>query len=196
LDRKVRNQVRKAEKAGLTAEHGGLELLQCFYQVFARNMRDLGTPVYGMQFFKEVLSTFPDSTRIFVVRHATRPVAASVVSWHRDVIEVPWASSLREFNPHCANTLLYWQMLRFAVERGFPTFDFGRSTPDEGPFRFKRQWGAEPHELVWEYWMSSNNGIPDISPKNPRYSRAIALWRRLPLGLTTMVGPRVARGIP
>src|SRR5205814_7191611 len=44
LDRKVRNQVRKAEKSGLTARSGGAELLPSFYAVFARNMRDLGTP--------------------------------------------------------------------------------------------------------------------------------------------------------
>jgi len=45
LDRKVRNQVRKAQKSGLTAERGGTALLDAFYAVFARNMRDLGTPL-------------------------------------------------------------------------------------------------------------------------------------------------------
>ena len=45
FDRKVRNQIRKAEKSGLTAERGGGRLLPEFYAVFAHNMRDLGTPV-------------------------------------------------------------------------------------------------------------------------------------------------------
>jgi FemAB-related protein (PEP-CTERM system-associated) len=47
LDRKVRNQVRKAEKSALTTEVGGRELAANFYHVFCRNMRDLGTPVYS-----------------------------------------------------------------------------------------------------------------------------------------------------
>src|SRR6186713_146099 len=47
FDRKVRNQIRKAEKSGLTVERGGDELVDDFYKVFARNMRDLGTPVYS-----------------------------------------------------------------------------------------------------------------------------------------------------
>ena len=42
LDRKVRNQVRKAEKEGLQVESGGAELLDAFYSVLAHNMRDLG----------------------------------------------------------------------------------------------------------------------------------------------------------
>ena len=54
LDAKVRNQVRKAEKSGLQAVSGHLELLDGFYGVFCRNMRDLGTPVYGKNFFRNI----------------------------------------------------------------------------------------------------------------------------------------------
>ena len=72
LDRKVRNQVRKAEKSGLTWRRGGAELLDRFYAVFARNMRDLGTPVYSRRFFEQVLSTFP-ATVARVPRRPRRP---------------------------------------------------------------------------------------------------------------------------
>jgi len=196
LDRKVRNQVRKAEKSGLAAQHGGGELLEAFYTVFAHNMRDLGTPVYSAQFFKEVLSAFPDRARVFLIVHAGRPVAASIVHWHASTIEVPWASSIRAFNPLCANVLLYWHMLEFAVARGFRRFDFGRSTPGEGTFHFKRQWGAEPQELVWEYWAAKGASIPDLSPKNPTFALAIKTWQRLPLPVATTLGPHIVRNIP
>ena len=108
VDRKVRNQVRKAEKSGLRVQEGGLEALPSFYAVFARNMRDLGTPVYGKRFFREVLATFPGNTRVFTVHHGDQPVAASIVHWYTDAIEVPWASSVRDFNSLCPNVLLYW----------------------------------------------------------------------------------------
>jgi FemAB-related protein (PEP-CTERM system-associated) len=196
LDRKVRNQVRKAEKSGLQLADGGAELLDGFYTVFARNMRDLGTPVYGVRFFKEVLNSFPESTRVFVVTLGDQPIAASIVVWHRDTIEVPWASAIREFNPLCANVLLYWGMLRFANERGFRVFDFGRSTPGEGTFHFKRQWGAEPSELVWEYWSAAGQSVPDLSPHNPKFELAIRSWQRLPLRIATAVGPLIVRNIP
>jgi len=196
LDRKVRNQVRKAEKSGMQTAEGGLELLDRFYHVFARNMRDLGTPVYTKAFFRDVLGTFPDSTRVFAVYAGHTPVAASLVVWHGGTVEVPWASSLREFNTQAPNMLLYWRMLRFAAERGFRTFDFGRSTPGEGTFHFKRQWGAEPAELVWEYWTADGRAIPNLNPANPRFRRAIALWQHLPLKVTTLVGPHIVRHIP
>jgi serine/alanine adding enzyme len=159
-------------------------------------MRDLGTPVYSIRFFREVVTTFPERSHVFLVRCAGRPVAASLVHWHGSVIEVPWASSIREFNPLCANVLLYWRMLQFAAERRFRTFDFGRSTPGEGTFQFKRQWGARPNELVWEYWSANARRFPDLSPHNPRFGLAIKAWQRLPVPVATALGPHIVRNIP
>ena len=195
LDRKVRNQVRKAEKHGLVATSGGVELLPEFYAVFARNMRDLGTPVYSRQFFDAVASAFPASTRVFVVRQDGLPLAASLTHWHRGVIEVPWASALRESNRVSANVLLYWRMLAFAIEKGFRRFDFGRSTPGEGTYQFKKQWGAAAREMVWEYW-TAGGAVPDLSPANAKYGLAIRVWQHLPVSLATAVGPSIVRNIP
>jgi FemAB-related protein (PEP-CTERM system-associated) len=196
IDRKLRNQVRKAEKSGVRVTQGGAELLDQFYDIFARNMRDLGTPVYSRGFFEEVFRQLPNSTRIFCAWVNDAPVGASIVLWHGNRIEVPWASALREFNPLCANVLVYWEMLRFAIERGFPRFDFGRSTPNEGTFNFKKQWGAEAHPLVWEYWLANAQSLPDLSPKNPKFSLATTVWSKLPVPVTRLVGPPIVRNIP
>ena len=106
LDRKLRNQVRKAEKSGLTVSVGGVELAGRFHDVLAENMRDLGSPVHGRAFFERILETFPDRSRVLVVSLGDRPIAASLLLWHRQRLEVPWASSIRRFN-RCARTLLY-----------------------------------------------------------------------------------------
>ncbi len=195
LDRKVRNQVRKAEKSGCTAEDGGPELLGDFYKVFAHNMRDLGTPVYARRFFDEVLSAFPADTRVFVVRVNGEPVAASLTVGWRNRLEVPWASSLRAHAIRSPNMLLYWAMLKWAMRQGYQMFDFGRSTPDEGTFHFKKQWGAQPLELAWEY-LGLAGDLPDQSPRNPKFKAAVAVWRHLPLPVATALGPAIVRHIP
>jgi FemAB-related protein (PEP-CTERM system-associated) len=196
LDRKVRNQVRKADKSGITVASGGAELLDGFYDVFARNMRDLGTPVYPKRFFQAVLEAFPVATRVFAARLGDQTVAGSIVFRWRRTTEVPWASSLREHNPLCANVRLYWEMLQDAIAAGSDTFDFGRSTPNESTYHFKKQWEATPVPLVWEYWTASGVAVPDLSPKNARFERAIAAWRRLPVGVTRVLGPHIVRNIP
>jgi serine/alanine adding enzyme len=196
IDRKARNQVRKAEKSGLSAVRGGAELLPEFYRVFARNMRDLGTPVYARGFFQEVLAAFPDRARLIVVRLKDAPVAAGFTYRTRGMIEIPWASSIRDYNSLCPNHLLYWHAIETAAADGCEVFDFGRSTPDEGTFKFKAQWGAEPVALHWEYWLASGDALPDASPKNPKFRLAIEGWKLLPLWMANVVGPRLVRGIP
>jgi FemAB-related protein (PEP-CTERM system-associated) len=196
LDKKVRNQVRKAEKSGLTARWGGRELLDSFYAVFARNMRDLGTPVYSPRFFSEVLAAFPESARVCLVDHGETTVAGAIALRHRDVLEVPWASSLRDYRSMCPNNLMYWRIIEDAIEHRVATLDFGRSTPNEGTFHFKQQWGAEPKPLHWEYALNGAAALPNVSPANPRYRAAIAVWTRLPLILTNWIGPHIVRSIP
>jgi len=196
LDRKVRNQIRKAQKSGLTVEHGGAELARDFYTVFARNMRDLGTPVYSRRLFDEVLDAFPDRAHLHIVRLRDRPIAAGLTYQTGKMVEVPWASSIHEYNGLCPNHLLYWSLIEAAVERGCDVFDFGRSTPLEGTYRFKEQWGAEPVPLHWEYHLSEGTTLPNVSPANARFHLAIELWKRLPLALATRFGPGVVRGIP
>lgn len=196
LDRKVRNQVRKAEKSGLTWRRGGVELLDRFYGVFAQNMRDLGTPVYSRRFFEHVLSAFPATSSVCLVDHGDRTVAGAIALSHRDVLEVPWASSLREYRSQCPNNLLYWRIIEHAIESGRRSLDFGRSTPNEGTYHFKEQWGATPEPLYWEYVMRGRAALPDLSPANPRYRAAIAVWTRLPLAVTNFIGPHIVKSIP
>lgn len=196
LDRKVRNQVRKAQKSGLDVIAGGSELLDGFYKVFAINMRDLGTPVYGRAFFESVLATFPDRVGVILVRHGNTPVAGAMTVRYRDTIEIPWASSLKSYRASCPNNLLYWTAIEHAIQTGCRTFDFGRSTPGEGTYEFKRQWGAVPSVVSWEYALLTRSALPDQSPANPRFKHIIELWKRLPVPLTTAVGPRIVRSIP
>jgi FemAB-related protein (PEP-CTERM system-associated) len=196
LDRKVRNQIRKAEKSGLVVERGGEPLLEAFYAVFARNMRDLGTPVYSRRLFEEVLRTFPERAQLHIVRLNGLPVAAGVTYRTPSMVQLPWASSIREYNSLCANVLLYWDAIQFAQSTGAAVFDMGRSTPNEGTFKFKAQWGAEPVPLHWEYQLTGAGELPNVSPANPKFQLAIALWQRLPLGVATRVGPMIVRAIP
>lgn len=193
---KLRNQIRKPEKSGLTAAVGGRELLADFYTVFVRNMRDLGTPVYSQKLFANVLAAFPEDSRIISVSLDGKPVAAGLITRFRDTVEIPWASSIRDYNSLCPNNLLYWTALRYAIETGCRRFDFGRSTSGEGTYKFKEQWGAKPLQLNWQYLLPEGASLPELNNKNPKYEMAITLWQKLPLVLTKIIGPPIVRNIP
>lgn len=196
LPAKLRSQVRRPQKDGATARIGGAELLPRFYAVFARNMRDLGTPVYGRSFFATIARELPEHMDVVVADLNGEPVAAGILLHHGGRTEIPWASSLRSANRLGVNMLMYWESLKRAISRGSTVFDFGRSTRDSGTYRFKRQWGAEPVPTYWHYWLPDGGPLPRLNPSNPKYAMAIAAWQRLPLWLANGLGPHIVRNLP
>jgi serine/alanine adding enzyme len=193
---KLRAQIRRPRREKPQVFQGGGEYLNDFYTVFRRNMRDLGTPVYPISFFRNILSSFPDACRILIVRLDNRPVAAGFLIGHRDTLEIPWASTISAVNHLSINMLLYWEVLKYAIDRNYRQFDFGRSSKDTGTYRFKQQWGARPRQLYWHYWLRSGSTLPSINPNNPKYALMISLWKRLPLTVSTYLGPKIVRNIP
>ncbi|MCX5680465.1 MAG: FemAB family PEP-CTERM system-associated protein [Candidatus Omnitrophica bacterium] len=196
LDAKLRNQIRKAEKSGLTFKVGKAELLDGFYRVFCRNMRDLGTPVIGENLFKNILKYFPEETNIFIVEQKGKTVASSFTLTHKDAIEIPWASSIKNFNKLCPNEFMYWEVIKYAILKGLKNFDLGRCTKDSGTYRFKKQWAAAAKPLYWQYWVEEERYLPTDKPKESRFAPLIFLWRRLPLFVTNTLGPVIAKNIP
>ncbi len=193
---KLRAQIRRPTKEGATCDEGGVELVDDFYKVFSRNMRDLGTPVFPRELFVEMCRSFPETTRVFVVRLDGIACAAGITYGFRERLEIPSASSLREYNRASVNMLLYWTVLQYAIREGYSLFDFGRSTVNEGTFRFKKQWGAEPDPLCWHYRLPDGEEIPRINPQNPKFRLATKLWQKLPVGFANVLGPHIVRNLP
>jgi FemAB-related protein (PEP-CTERM system-associated) len=193
LDKTVRNQVRKAERSGLTIEAGGVEKLPAFYDVFVSRMRDLGSPVHGYDFLRAALVSFGARARIVLARKGATTVGGLVTIAFKDRLVVPWAACLQEYFSLCPNMLLYWDTLRNACTGAVRRFDFGRSTRDSGTYRFKRQWGAEEEPLFW-YTIPLRQRPGTAGPGAGRRAQlAVAAWQRLPLSVTRHVGPRIRR---
>lgn len=197
LKAKVRSQVKKPQRDGLTTQIGGIELIDDFYAVFIRNMRDLGSPVHSRAWILAVLKHFgPQQSRVAVVFLPNGlPAAAGILLLHPATVTNPWSSSLRIYKHLNPNMLLYWAMLAYATDSGFPRFDFGRSTPGGGTHKFKQQWGAQEVPLEWSDILE---GRTIETGTNNSCVRPIVekVWSRLPLSMTTLLGPRIRRYIP
>lgn len=192
---KVRAQVKKAEPYRPKFKVGKQELLDDFYDVFARNMRDLGTPVNDKRFFSALMDALPEQTFIAVAYVDNQPVATGFLLVNGQMMEIPWASTIRDANKMNMNMWLYHQILHFAIEKKMQWFDFGRSTQDAGTYRFKKQWGAEPLQHYW-YNFSAEPSGESLNPDNPKFKLAIAVWQRLPVWLTRRIGPFLSRQLP
>jgi FemAB-related protein (PEP-CTERM system-associated) len=194
LDGAVRNQVRKAERSGLTAEWDGANRLDDFLPIYDARMRELGSPAHDRRFFQAMLDRFGDRARVLIVRKGSEAIGGLVALSYKDSTVVPWAASRREHIRLCPNMLLYWEAIRSACHDGRRLFDFGRSTRGSGTYHFKRQWGALEMPLYW-YAVTADGRQADHSSATPSRtsSRLADLWRRLPRPVVRRVGPYVRK---
>lgn len=193
IPRKQRAMVRKGLAAGLVSvlEEG----TDGVYALYAESQRNLGTPVVSRRYFRLLKTVFGEDCEALTVRHRGRPLAGVLSFRFRDQI-LPYygGGGLAARRLH-ANDLMYWEVMRRACERGCRLFDFGRSKRGSGSFNFKRNWGFEPEPLSYEYHLVRARSMPDLSPLNPRYRLFIAGWKRLPLPLSRLLGPPLARAL-
>ena len=91
--------------------------------------------------------------------------------------------------------LLYWSMLEYACDNGYKYFDFGRSTPEEGTYRFKEQWGAKPTPLHWHYLSIGNNKPEQDLLEHSKLDNAVKYWMKLPVSITKIFGPMIRKHI-
>jgi len=196
FDTKMRSNVRRCCKKGLEAEFGGAEFLDDFYEIFARRMRDLGTPVYGKRFFEQILSVFPEESFICRVRSQGKIVSASFMTGFQNSIESNWAASLPEGKNLKASMFMAWQSMCFAAAKGYGLFDFGRSSIGSPTYNFKLEWNARIVPLYWYRWSARDEKSTELERGNPRFHAAIHLWKKLPLSVSKVLGPPIAKCIP
>jgi serine/alanine adding enzyme len=191
---KLRSQLRRPRKEGITIRFGSSEI-DPFFTVFARNMRDLGSPTHSRKFFRVIAEEFGQNAWFYCAYSGDVPVAAGCALRWKTEVEMTWASSLREFNSAAPNMLVYSSMMERAIAEGVTRFNFGRCTPDTGSHRFKKQWGTQDHSLFWYSWRAD---AADALPTTESRSLLLAtrIWRRVPVPIATLLGPQLRKGIP
>ena len=194
LPAKVRSQVRRPQKEGVTVSFGP-EQCAPFFAVFAHHMRELGTPTQPRRLFEAIAEQFGSDVWFACAYLSNRPVAAGCAFRWGSELEMTWASSLSAHNRVSPNMLLYWSFMERATDDGASVFNFGRCSPESGTHRFKRQWGTRD-ETLWWYTRAGGAVGKTPSPDDPGYSWGPRVWKYLPTPVATALGPRIARLIP
>ena len=196
IPRKTRRMIRLGMKNGLEARFGGLELIDIFYDLFARSYHRLGSPVFSKTYLKNILEEFRNKSDLLLIFKDKKALSGVLSFYFKDQVIPYYSGAVPESQNFAANDYLYWALMRDAAQRGYRIFDFGRSKKDTGPFHFKRHWGFEPRLLHYCYYLNTIAEMPNISPANPKYQKKIEIWRKLPLWATKIMGPEIVRYVP
>jgi hypothetical protein len=87
--------------------------------------------------------------------------------------------------------------MRWGGQRGYRTFDFGRSKiASGGSYDFKAHWGMKERILPYEMLLVKRKSLPNFTPRNPAFRLPIKVMQKLPLPLTRIVGPHLVKLVP
>jgi FemAB-related protein (PEP-CTERM system-associated) len=195
IPRDTRYMIRKSEKTNLRAQHGP-EQMKDFYLLFSESMKRLGTPVFPRALFENILEEFGQKIDLMVVYSGNQPVSAVLSFYHRNAVLPYYAGANALAQRVSANNFMYWHLMKDAVEKGFRSFDFGRSKKNTGAYAFKLQWGMTVEPLQYQVYLVRRKTLPNFSPTNPKFDMATKAWQKLPLGLTRALGPSIVRWFP
>jgi hypothetical protein len=134
-------------------------------------------------------------TGIIMVTHHGKYIGGAIYLCFKGRLMVPWVSSLRSHFQYYPNNLLYWDALKLAIDKGCTLFDFGRSSVGSGTYKFKKMWGAVEEQLFWQLKSFGGGDSAGPSSESPKFKMATNLWKRLPVGLTRFLGPKVRKYI-
>ena len=193
---KLRSQIKKPIKLG------DINLLDDFYSWFSEHMLDFGSPVHSKKWFAKILKNFGERAILCLAYGKNNlPQAGGMILCHDRVVSIPWACTLKRFNRCNPNMLLYWTLLQYAADNGYQFFDFGRSTPGMGTYKFKAQWGAIAYPMYWNRTDTTSsifipqneqyNGQKDTNSKARRYKEKV--FQGFPVSMATVLGSRLRR---
>jgi FemAB-related protein (PEP-CTERM system-associated) len=195
IPRKQRRMTRQGAKHGLHPELG-LNHLDGFYEVYARSVHALGSPVFPRRLFHAIAQEFGKDCELLTIWKDGEVVSGVLTLFFEDQVLPYYGGALHDALPYAVNDFMYWELLCHAARAGYRTFDFGRSREGTGAYHFKRHWGFEPAPLPYQYVLLDGNQMPNLSPSNPKMRLAVAAWKRMPLSLTKVIGPRLTRYLP
>ena len=191
----TRYMVRKGQKAGLTSEIEN-HSIDVLHDIYAHSVRNLGTPVFSIRFFRILVEEFGSLIENTVIRQGKEPIAAVMSFRFRDTIAPYYGGALHEARKVAANNFMYWEVMRRAIEGGLRRYDFGRSKVNTGAHFFKTQWGMDEKPLPYQFYLVRRKEMPNFSPANPRFKFAIEAWKRIPVSLAKLVGPPIIKLFP
>ncbi len=191
----IRYMLRKAEKAGLRAEHG-FDQLEQFHRLMTINLRRLGTPAFPRAVYENLIREYPGQIDLTLVYLGEEAIAGGMSFIFRDWMQPYYVGSEEKAKALAANNFLWWEMIRFAASKGLTTFDFGRSKKGSGNFDFKKKWNPRIENLNYQVRLFRRKEMPNFSPANPKFEFAANVWKKMPIGLTRALGPRVVRWFP
>ncbi|GAC1510573.1 MAG: FemAB family PEP-CTERM system-associated protein [Chloroflexota bacterium] len=204
----VKRAVSKSVKLGVNIRPAETESdLRAWYPLYLETMRWHGAPPRPYQFFQACWNILRPAglMRLLLAEHhaggSTKIVAGSIFLQHGRTVAYYVNGRRREDLVLRPNDAIHWRAIHDACAAGYRQYDFGGVLGEnDGLARFKRKWGTT-NRMVYYYSCPVPRLTWGMAGRTGGLNRARqsaealvqsgvprALWRRLPLEVTVVLG--------
>ena len=140
---KNRNMIRKAEKNGITIEHGkGMDLLDQFTAIYNATMdKDHAEEYYYFKrpFYESINNDLNDNYELFYAMYEGRPIAMSIMIFANGRLNYHLSGSDIEYRNLAPSNLLLYKAALWGYEQGCKTFHLGGGvgSGEDNLYKFK-----------------------------------------------------------
>lgn len=140
---KNRNMIRKAEKNGVTIEHGkGMDLLDKFTEIYNATMdKDHAEEYYYFKrhFYESIDRDLQDNYEMFYAMYEGRPIAMSIMIFANGRLNYHLSGSDIEYRNLAPSNLLLYKAALWGYEQGCKTFHLGGGvgSGEDNLYKFK-----------------------------------------------------------
>jgi hypothetical protein len=197
---RIRWAVNKAMKAGVTVRTGEDESdLRRWHDLYLRTMRSHAVPPHPFEFFLSASTILGPRNQMLLLlaeRGGDREdlLAGSVFFMYGQTVFYAFSALRRDAAHLRPNELIQWDVIHRACADGFRRYELGGGL-DEDPrlAAFKRKWGARPvtrfrYYFPFDATKPSSRGELYQPETTLRRHAFAAIWRRLPLPVTAILG--------
>jgi lipid II:glycine glycyltransferase (peptidoglycan interpeptide bridge formation enzyme) len=193
--RTIQYSIRKAEKKGVKiTEENTPSGMNEFYRLNMLTRKKHGVPCQPKKFFDNILKNVISKGHGFILLafYDSKCVASSLFLKCNNTIHYKYNASdpdyMKKVSP---NHSLTYQALRTGCERGFTSFDYGRTSPDNhGLIRYKKMWGSKMSDIPY-YYYPKIKGASSTRESSWIYRRLTYIWKLLPAQVIEKLGPMI-----
>ncbi len=155
-----RTRIRKAPKKGVQIKICGTEALDDFVRIMQETGERDGFTTRPKEYFEKILNCMGDDARLYMAYYEGEAIAGSIaIIWGKNVVKYQYGASSNAHRNVYPNYALQWEMMKWGLENGCKTYDFGGisgdcqnpDNPHYGLWRFKHGFGGYMKEFIGEF---------------------------------------------
>lgn len=140
FSKSTRRNIRQTFEQGYNFKFGNdLTLLQDFYQLYLKQMHEVGSLPHSWSFFEKIHTDHQNSISLCVGYFADTPVVAAFGFLTQQELYGAWMGLDSAYKKDNVFLTMLWSIIEYCEQSGKATYNLGRSSVDSSAYAFKRR---------------------------------------------------------